>query len=169
MGPHHTTPQSTPKNLQSGSILIEMTVALGLLTAIGMFLLIGSLDMMPPRNWVIIQNITDAHLTYEEAYAKRVPFEKITDTGSDWPLYPAKSSQEIELGKAPGGIPIKGTIIRTRIPDENNLPDDPSDASYAAKLIKNPAEMETYKLQSVLTFKIGSQDYYKSRTVIRTR
>ena len=152
----------------SGSVLVEMTVALTLLTVIGLFLLLGSLDMMQPRKWVIRQNMTDAYLTYEEAYAKRVPFDKFVSSSSDWPKYPQKTTTEVVLGKAPGGRDVKGTIIRTRIPDPNNIPPS-TDPTYADKLKANPAEMETWKLQSILTFNVGDRKYYKSRTVIRTR
>lgn len=163
-----SSPQSRSGNQRhnpKGSMLIELVVALGLLSAIGMYLLIGSLDLLHPRKWIIRQNMTDAYLTFEEAYAKRVPFEEITGNQSDWPLFPAKANSEIILGNAPGGNEIKGTIIRTRVPSDNNLTEHEGSGTLAT----NPAEMETWKLQSVLSFKIGDKEYYKSRTVIRTR
>jgi len=157
----------TQQSSRSGSLLLEMTVALGLLTAIGMFLLIGTLDLMPTRQWTIRQNMTDAYLTYEEAVAKRVPFDVFltrTDIndGPVWLEYPSSSKESVDLGTAPGGKIITGTIIRTRIPNFNNL-------DAAGTIDTNPAEMETWKLQSILTFNIGTKEYYKSRTVIRTR
>ncbi|GEM_PF-545230 len=165
----HTTCERQTFTQKSGSLLIEMTVALGLLTAIGLFLLIGTLDLIPPRQWTIRQNMTDAYLTYEEAYAKRVPFDSFTNASSDWHLFssidPDADATEVPLGKAPGGKVITGTIIRTRIPDDNNLPAHGGTGTLAT----NPAEMETWKLLSVLTFNIGTKEYHKSRTVIRTR
>lgn len=163
----NVSPQCPATSLRSlqGSMLVELMVALGLLITIGMFLLVGSLDLMKPRNWIIRQNVTDAYLTFEEAYAKRVPFDQITASDSDWPLFPDKANSKILLGKAPGGRDIQGTIIRTRIPSDNNLVEHKGSGTLAT----NPAEMETWKLQSVLSFNIGDKEYYKSRTVIRTR
>lgn len=155
---------------QHGSMLIEMTVALGLLTAIGLFLLKGSLDVMAPRQWIIKQNITDAYLSYEEAYAKRVSYDEFTESGSDWPIYPLTTDppEEVEVGRLPGGKAITGTLIRTRVADDSNLP-ALGDTSYDEKLAANPAKMETWKLQSHLTYTIGNRTYVKSRTVVRTR
>lgn len=149
-------------------MIIELAVALGLLTAIGLFLLKGTLDVMAPRQWVIQQNITDSYLTYEESYAKRISFEEFTANDSAWPIYPDVSSSTVELGKMPGGRAITGTVTRTRVADDNNIP-APSDSSYATKLAANPTKMETWKLQSHLSYKIGKNDYVKSRTVVRTR
>jgi len=160
----YTDSNTNTQTHEPGSMLIEMTVALGLLTSIGMFLLIGSLDLLPPRQWTIRQNVTDAYLTYEEARSKRISFDTFTNPEKKdyWPIYPRKKSETVTLGKAPGGKIITGTIIQTRIPDDNNLDEK-------GTLGTNPAEMETWKLQSVLTFNIGNKEYYKSRTVIRTR
>ncbi|NWK54422.1 hypothetical protein HW115_02285 [Verrucomicrobiaceae bacterium N1E253] len=152
----------------AGSMLLEMTVALGLLTAISFFLFKGSLDVMKPRQWVIRQNITDAYLSYEEAYAKRVSFEELTASESNWPVYPDTSSSTVEVGKAPGGDAINGTLIRTRVAGENNIPDS-SDSDYATKLALNPAKMETWKLKSHLSYTLNGKTYVKSRTVVRTR
>lgn len=151
-----------------GSMLIELTVAMGLLTAVGLILLRGSLDVMLPRQWVIQQNITDSYLTYEESYAKRISFEEFTASDSDWPEYPSTSTNTVELGKMPGGLAVTGTVVRTRIADDSNVP-DPSESDYASKLAANPAKMETWKLQSHLTYTIGNNTYLKSRTVVRTR
>lgn len=157
-----------PNNLRPGSMIIELVIALALLTVVGLFLLKGSLDVMQPRQWVIQQNITDSYLTYEESYAKRISFEEFTANDSPWPAYPSTTSSNVELGKLPGGSAVTATVIRTRVPDENNIP-APSDSNYADKLAANPTKMETWKLQSHLTYRIGSNDYVKSRTVVRTR
>jgi len=162
--------------IRSGSMLIEMTVALGLLTAIAYMLLLGTLNLLPPRQWVIMQNVTDAYLTYEEAYARRISFDELTSTISDeeltspttpkWPISPKKQTDtDFEIGKSPGGIPIIGTVVRTRVVDGNNI----TATSGAAAQALNPAKMETWQLQSHLTYSIGGKDYVKSRTVVRTR
>jgi hypothetical protein len=161
---------------RSGSMLIEMTFALGLLVAIAYLLLQGTLNLLPPRQWVIMQNITDAHLTYEEACAKRISFDELTSATTDelasptdppkWPIFPYKQKVEkFEIGKSPGGTSIIGTVVRTRVVDGNNI----AATSEAIAQALNPAKMETWKLQSHLTYRIGGKDYVKSRTVVRTR
>ncbi len=151
--------------MRAGSMIVELTLALGLLTAIGLTVFKGSLDLMGPRQWTIYQNITDAHLTYEEAYAQRISFEELTDLDSPWPVFPARSETEVEIGKFPGGSPIMATVIRTRIADTNNLPS----AGGNGTLTSNPSEMETWQLQSHLTYVIGGEEYVKSRTVVRSQ
>ena len=149
-------------------MLIEMMVALGLLTAIGIFLLVGTLDVMAPRNWIIMQNVTDSYLTYEEAYAKRISFDEFTSDSSDWPLIDSGSTpaaQAVDIGKAPGGRTIVASVIRVRIPDKSNL----VSAGGTGTTSTNPAEMETWRLQTHLSYKIGNKDYVKSRTIVRTR
>lgn len=145
-----------------------MMLALGLLTAIGLFLLKGTLDVMPPRNWIIMQNVTDSYLTYEEAYAKRISFDEFTAAGSAWPLLDPVSPNtgiSVVIGKAPGGRSITGNVIRIRIPDDTNL----VTAGGTGTAATNPAEMETWRLQSHLTYTIGDKNYVKSRTIVRTR
>ena len=160
---HARYPDEKHPVARPGSMLIEMTVALGLLVAIAYLLLQGTINIIPPRNWVIMQNVTDAYLTYEEAYARRISFDELTSDTSAWPTTAIPA--EVEIGKSPGGRTIKGTIIRTRVAYGNNITAT-SDANDQAL---NPAKMETWKLQSHLTYSIGGKNYVKSRTVVRTR
>lgn len=146
-------------------MIIELTISLTLLAAIGLTIFKGSLDLMAPRQWTIYQNLTDAYITYEEAYAQRISFEELTATNSPWPVYPSKSTVDVEIGKLPGGTPLMASVIRTRIADKNNLPP----AGGSGTLTTNPAEMETWQLQSHLTYTIGNAEYVKSRTIIRSR
>jgi len=148
-----------------GSIILELIIALTLLTAIGMIVLKSSIDLMIPRQWTIYQNISDAYMSYEQAYAERIPFETLTANNSPWPQFPSTSTLQVTIGNLPGGTPIPATVIRTRIPDENNLPS----AGGTGTLLTNPAEMETWKIQSHLTYFIGKDEYVKSRTVIRSQ
>jgi|MEHZ01.2.fsa_nt_MEHZ010378047.1_2 hypothetical protein len=145
-----------------------MTVALSVLATIGLVVMKSSLDLMVPRQWIIYQNVSDAYISYEQAYAERISFQQLTDASSPWPLYPDHSTTEIEIGKLPGGHPLMATIIRTRIPNENNIP-DPTDIDYDAKLLNNPSEAETWQIQSHLTYKIGQDEYVKSRTIVRSQ
>lgn len=142
-----------------------MTVALSLLATIGLVVLKSSLDLMAPRQWTMYQNISDAYVSYEQAYAERISFEELTSNSSPWPVYPASSSVQVEIGKAPGGNAITATVIRTRIPNPNNLPA----AGGTGTLLTNPSETETWQVQSHLTYTIGSDEYVKTRTVVRSQ
>lgn len=133
-----------------------MIIALTLLIAIAMYLLTGTLDMMAPRNWTIHQNYSDAYLTYEEAYAKRIPFDELLTTTSPWKS--AVQESEVIMGKNYNGLDVKGKIKRVLEAGPDN-----------ADSTKNPAEMETYILYSVLTYSIGSEEYVKARTTVRSR
>ncbi|WP_435893835.1 hypothetical protein [Oceaniferula spumae] len=142
-----------------------MTVALALLTAIGMVVFKSTIDLIAPRQWVLHQNISDAYISYEKAYAERVSFETITSNTSPWPVYPDSTSTTVEIGKLPGGNAINATVVRTRIADPNNL----STAGGTGTTTTNPAEMESWRLESHMTYQIGDQTYVKSRTVVRTQ
>lgn len=150
---------------RAGSVLLESVTALVLLSVAGLALLKGSLNTLAPRQWALVQNITDAHLTYEQAYAERIPFEDLTSSGSPWPVYPAKSSSTVVLGTLPGGSQVTGTIIRTRIPDANNLPIHGGSGTIAT----NPAEMQVWQVRSVLLYEIGGRNYVKNRNSMRSQ
>ena len=146
-------------------MIIELALAMALLTSIGLVVFKGSLDIMAPRQWVIYQNLSDAYLTYEEAYAQRISFEELTSIDSPWPEYPKSSRIDVEIGKLPGGTPILATIIRTRMPNSNNL----SAAGGIGNTSSNPSEMQTWQLQSHLSYKISDAPYVKSRNTIRSQ
>ena len=146
-------------------MLIELTLAMALLTAIGLVVFKSSIDVMAPRQWTIYQNITDAYLSYEESYAKRISFEELTAMDSPWPVFPNRSTTEVEIGKLPGANLITATIIRTRLADSNNLPS----AGGSGTMATNPSEIETWQLQSHLSYSIGDDAYVKSRTIIRSQ
>lgn len=148
-----------------GSILLEAVAALVLLTVAGLILLKGSLNVLAPRQWSLVQNITDSHMTFEKAYAERIPFAELTASDSPWPAYPTKDSSAVVFGTLPGGRNISGTVIRTRFPDSNNLP------AYGGTgtLTTNPAEMQVWKLQTLVLYKIAGRDYVKNRTIIRSQ
>ncbi len=144
---------------------MEATVSLTILALIGLVMLKLSLNILQPRQWALQQALTDAYVTYERAYAERVPFQTLTSAGSPWPAYPATSSSQVELGRLPGGVAVTGTVLRTRMPDANNYPLDGGTGTTAS----NPASMKVWKVQSVLTYSIGGRAYAKSRTVIRSQ
>ncbi len=148
-----------------GSVLIEAIVALTLLLVVSLVVLKGTMNILAPRQWTMVQNVSDAYLSYEKAYAQRIPFENLTDASSPWPVYPAKSEKTVTLGTLPGGRTLSGNVIRTRVPDENNFPAHGGSATPST----NPAEMQTWILQSHVTYMISGREYVKSRTIVRTQ
>ncbi len=146
-------------------VLVEATMALMVLTAVSLMMLKLALGIVAPRQWTLQQSVTDAYLTFEKAFAERVEFDRLTATDSPWPLYPASSSQQVELGRLPGGQPLVATLRRTRQPDANNLPAQGGTGTVAT----NPAGMETWRLQSLVSYQIGGRTYVKSRTIVRAR
>jgi hypothetical protein len=148
-----------------GFLLIEAALSLGLLTVLGLILLKLSLNVLQPRQWSLQQAVTDAYITYERAIAERIPFEDLTGEGSPWPLHPATRQEEVELGRLPGGTPIMGTVVRTRLPDAGNYPI----AGGSGTEVTNPAAMEVWKVQSIVRYRVGAREYLKSRTVIRSQ
>ncbi|MEI6673651.1 MAG: hypothetical protein WCO57_00580 [Verrucomicrobiota bacterium] len=145
--------------------MAEATLALSILTLLGLVMLKLSLNILSPRQWVLQQVLTDAYVTYERAYAERVSFQTLTSGTSPWPAYPTINSLQVNVGSLPGGTMVTGTVMRTRIPDSNNLPLD----SGTGTTTTNPASMKVWKVQSVLTYKVGDRTYAKSRTVIRSQ
>ena len=140
-------------------------MGLALLTVVGLVLLKLSLNILHPRQWILQQSVSDAYLTYERAYAERIPFESLLANDSPWPASPATTSTVIEMGKLPGGTPVTGRVVRTRIPDAGNYPIDGGTGTVAT----NPAGMKVWRAQSVVTYKVGGRSYAKSRTVLRSQ
>ena len=148
-----------------GSVLIEATVALVVLSVASLMILKGTMNILAPRQWTMLQNVSDAYLTYEKAYAQRVSFDELTAASSPWPVYPAKSETAVTLGILPGGRTLSANVIRTRVPDANNFPAFGGTGTAST----NPAEMQTWKLQSHITYSISGREYVKSRTIVRTQ
>ena len=150
---------------KKGSVLLEATYAMTFLTGLSLILLKLSINVTAPRQWTLQQTVSDAYLTYEKAWAQRLPFADLLSVDSPWPEYPAKSEVEVELGKLPGGRPISGTVIRTRIPDPNNFPVDGGTGDTTS----NPSGMRVFNFQSLLVYSVGERKYVKSRTVVRSQ
>lgn len=146
-------------------LLIEVGLSLSILTFVGLMMLKLSLNILQPRQWGLQQTLTDAYMTYERAYAERIPFENLTSGDSPWPVFPATSVAAVEIGRLPGNRPISGTVTRTRVPDSDNYPID----GGTGTLDTNPAAMKVWKVQSVVTYTVGNRNYAKSRTVLRTQ
>jgi hypothetical protein len=158
-------PLRKTESLRRGFVLVEAVVTLSMLTVLGMILFKLSLNILNPRQWVLQQTVTDAYMTYERALAEREPFENLQSAQSRWPLFPNTIATRVEVGRLPGGVPITGTVTRTRIADPGNLESDGGTGTEAS----NPAAMKVWKAQSVLTYSIGRSTYAKSRTVLRTQ
>lgn len=155
-----------PRTRRAGSLLVEAGAALSILTFVGLMMLEMSLNILTPRQWSLQQTITDAYMTYERSYAERIPFENLLESDSPWPAYPATSTvTNVELGRLPGDRPIYGTITRTRIPSDNNYPIDGGNGTVDS----NPAAMNVWKVQSIVTYSISGRNYAKSRTVLRSQ
>jgi hypothetical protein len=137
-------------------MLVEATLAMAMLSTIGLILLKLSLNVTTPRQWTLQQAITDSYLTIEKATAQRQSFENIIGPTSLWPLDPVTTT--VEFGKLPGGTPITGTITRQRTagPDNNSADN-------------NPAGMRVWHLQSVARYTVGRRSYIKSRTIVRAQ
>lgn len=141
-------------------------LALSILTALGLVLLKLSLNILAPRQWGLQQSVTDAYMTYERAYAERIPFENLLANDSPWPIYPTKTTtSNVEIGRLPGSKIITGTVTRTRVADLGNYPIDGGSGTVAS----NPAAMKVWKAQSILTYRVGNRTYAKSRTVLRSQ
>lgn len=153
------------RSLRRGSMLVEAMVSLALLTCLGLVLLHLSLNVLHPRQWVLGQTLSDAYLTYERAYAERIPFENLLALDSPWPTFPTTSVTTVEIGRLPGNELVTGTVTRTRMADAGNYPIDGGTGTVDT----NPAAIKVWKAQSVLTYTIGGRTYAKSRTVLRAQ
>ncbi len=146
-------------------MLIETTIAMTMLSVLGMALLKLSLNVTAPRQWTLQQSVTDAYMSFEKASAQRMTFDDLTSAQSLWPVYPTLATTTIEMGKLPGGRPILGEVSRTRFADPNNLPAKGGSGTAAS----NPASMEVWRFQSVVRYEVGGRSYLKSRTVVRSQ
>jgi hypothetical protein len=164
------SPRLGKKRSPRAFVLLEVALALSLLTILAVVLLKLSLNVLYPRQWALSQAVSDAYMTYERSYAQRVPFEILTAAAesanpSPWPIYPQTSSSTVEIGRLPGNVPITGTIIRWRTADPLNYEAD----GGTGTTLTNPSGMKTWNLQSVLSYRVGDREYLKSRTVVRTQ
>ncbi len=153
------------KRCARGFLLVEATISMSILAIIGIVLLQLSMNILHPRQWTMMQVVSTAYMTYERAYAERVPFNEITEVDSPWPLFPDVSTEQVEMGRLPGGRPIMGSVTRTRMPDPNNFPIDGGEGSGAT----NPAAMKVWRLKSVAAYEVGGRSYLQARTVIRSQ
>lgn len=154
-----------PRTLRRGFALVEATLAMSLLSVVGLLLLKLSLNVIAPRQYTLQQVLSDSYMTFERARADRIPFETLLGPDSPWPAYPAVAKEDVVIGRLPGGATVTGTVIRTRIADPNNFPVDGGTGTVDV----NPAAMKIWKVQSILSYKIADRTYLKSRTLVRSQ
>lgn len=148
-------------------------MSLSILTILGLVLLKMALNVLNPRQWTMQQSISDAYMTQERALAERVPFDSLRAADSLWPVIPVSTA--VEIGRLPSntglppGIPIMGTVVRSRSPDPENYPVDGDGVTVFGTLVTNPAAMKIFRLQSILTYRVGNKTYAKSRTILRSQ
>ncbi|MBK1880849.1 prepilin-type N-terminal cleavage/methylation domain-containing protein [Luteolibacter pohnpeiensis] len=148
---------------QAGFALLEVTVALALLVVIGMVMLKLSLNVVYPRQWMMQQSLTDAYLSGERARAERISFSDLNQDDASVSLWTttANTTDDVLLGKLPGGKEVTGSVTRVMTADSNN----PENGNLHED--ENPAAMKIWKLESTLKYTIGGRNYEKSRTIIR--
>jgi hypothetical protein len=137
---------------EAGVSLVELSVALFLLTTVAVF---GFQTMMSGwmlQNFSIMQSMTDAYAAVETAYAQRWTFADIPTSGR-WPAYPQSSTTVVTIGKTPKG-PVSATVVRTRI--DNPPPTDPLSRS------------QSYMLESYVVYKDELRQYCKVSKVYRS-
>lgn len=159
-------PHRKARSTRRGMLLLEAGMALSILTVLGLVLMKFSLNILQPRQWIVQQTLTDAYMTYERAFAERISFDELVDPESPWPAFPNTKVEDVELGRLGGNRPVMGRLTRTRIPDPNNFP---INGGTGTPETTNPAGTQAWKVQSVVTYMVGSRHYAKSRTILRTQ
>ena len=134
---------------EGGVSLVELSVALFLLTAVAVF---GFQTMMSGwmlQNSSIMQSMTDAYAGIETAYAQRWTFANIPTSGR-WPVYPASTSTVVTIGKTPKR-PVNATVVRT------------------SRQYTDPLTLaQSYMLESYVVYKDELRQYCKVSKVYRT-
>ncbi|WP_386817800.1 hypothetical protein [Luteolibacter algae] len=157
-----------PRTQRSGFALVEATLALSILSVVGLLLLKLSLNVTQPRQYALQQILSDSYLTFERARAERISFEELVGEDSPWPVFPDVAVENVQIGALPGGVPVMGEVTRTRVADTNNYPPD-GDRNSVGTVETNPAAMKIWKVQSVLRYQISERTYLKSRTLVRAQ
>ena len=138
---------------ERGGLLPEVSVALAAATFLALFVLRSSMVVLHSNQWVILQTMTDAWLTGETALASRAPFVSLQEDGY-WPAG-AGAERTVTLGRLAADRPVTATLRRFSV-------EEPVSIGIAG------ADTRLIRLHSVLTYRVGDQDYVKSRTTVRT-
>lgn len=149
-----------------GSMLMETAIGFGVLIIVSLLLMKMSMIALSSRSWTVRQVLSDAYCGQELALAKRIPFESLTANDSPWPTYPAVATATVTLGTLGRGAgDVTGVIKRFKEPASNNMVGNEGTGSS----VTNPSNINSYLLQSVLTYEINGKTYYKTRSAIRTQ
>lgn len=151
---------------RGGFALIEVTLSLIILMALGVMMLQAGMNVLTPRQWALHQSITDAYLTSEKTLAQRLSFEQILSEDSPW--QEEAQTVDVDFGRLPGGLAVSGQVIRTRVPDDTHLLDVEGNVA-PAPTDDNPSDVVVWRFRSVAVYQIGGREYVKSRTVIRSQ
>lgn len=146
-------------------MLIELSLAVTLLLFVSLWVFRTNLQTIRPRNWAMVQAISDAYMTEHLARAESIDFNELLGGTSPWPLFPDTNSTSVTIGSLPNGSTITGNLVQTRQPADNNL----ATAGGMGDTTTNPARIESWLVQSHLTYTVGGRDYVKSRSTVRTR
>ena len=123
----------TPIRREAGFTLVEMSVALFLLTAVATFTMRTIASAWLEQNWSILQSMTDARAGIETAYAQRWIFAAINSSNVEsipdpnltittpytlWPVYPNYASSQAVIGQGPvvgqtSPAQVTATVVRT--------------------------------------------------------
>lgn len=146
-------------------MLVELSLAVVLLLFVSLWVFRTNLQTIRPRNWAMVQAISDAYMTEHLARAEAIEYEVLLSAASPWPAYPNTTTTSVTIGTLPNNRVITGTLVQTRQPAENNL----GSAGGTGTVTTNPARIESWLVQSHLTYVIGGRSYVKSRSTVRAR
>ncbi len=145
-----------------------------LLMIVSLMLLRLSMIALASRSWVVKQTLSDAYCTRESAMAKRIPFANLNNPDpliSLWPTGVGNAAVTTvnmgTLGATAGTAAqraVTGTLRRYKTPIAAALPAGVGDGGNS-----NPADSDSFLLTSVLSYTIGGQPYYKTRSTVRTQ
>jgi hypothetical protein len=140
---------------QRGSILVEVSLAVGFAAFLGLFTMKASLLAISNNQWIILQTLADAYLTRETALSVRIPVADLTAVSSPWPEQgvATPAEQTVTVGRLPGGAPVQARLTRYRVD------------------VTQPGAVDTgitsWRLHSILEYTAGGQPYVKSRSTLR--
>jgi hypothetical protein len=143
---------------EAGSSLVELSVALFLIMAIGAMTLQTMASSWLMQNWTVAQSMTDAYAAIETANAQRWVFSEIPTSGR-WPQYPQFATVPVTIGYTRKGA-VNATIYRTCSLSNVNL--NSTDPNAA------PVVQTAYILESFVVYQNGQRNYCKLSKVVRT-
>lgn len=148
-----------------GTMLVELSLAVTLLLFVSLWVFRTNMQTIRPRNWAMVQAISDAYMTEHLARAESIDYNELLSATSPWPAFPDSNETSVTIGTLTNGRVFTGELVQTRQPSENNL----ASGGGTGDVDSNPARVESWIVQSHLTYEVGGRTYVKSRTTVRTR